>query len=108
MTGKAKGFGEFTPAFDSKVEKYGMIAALVFGRVWRRCQSIDVLCYESNSNMAKGLKCSRRTVIRAVKKLVKAGELFRVERIGKTSLLSYMPTCDRESRVKMMTPDRES
>ena len=63
----------FTPCLDALVEKYGLIGAGVFGRVWRYCQLNDGFCRASQETIATDLGLERRTVMRWLKILCADG-----------------------------------
>ncbi len=65
----------WTPAIDSITSKHGVIASIVFGRIWRYCQGSEGACTASLETIADELGLSRRTVIRKVAELVADGYL---------------------------------
>lgn len=96
-----KKFGElagFTPLFDEMVEKYGRRTALVYGRIWRRCQGVDGICFESVPHIAKGIGYSERWVRESIKTLVEAGEIFFVG-VGKNNTNKYALSPDVVTRL---------
>jgi hypothetical protein len=65
----------FTPIIDSLVEDVGIVAAAVFGRMWRYCQMENGVCHASLGTIADELHLSVRTVIRHSDNLVSKGYL---------------------------------
>lgn len=65
----------FTPIIDALVEDVGIIAAAVFGRMWRYCQMENGVCHASLGTIAAELHLSVRTVIRHSDNLVSKGYL---------------------------------
>ena len=65
----------FTPIIDSLVEDVGIIAAAIFGRMWRFCQMENGVCHASIATIAAELHLSTRTVIRHSDNLVAKGYL---------------------------------
>jgi hypothetical protein len=65
----------FTPIIDSVVEDVGIVAAAVFGRIWRYCQMENGVCHASLGTIAAELHLSVRTVIRHSDNLVINGYL---------------------------------
>lgn len=65
----------FTPIIDALVEDVGIIAAAVFGRMWRYCQMENGVCHASLGTIADELHLSVRTVIRHSDNLVSKGYL---------------------------------
>lgn len=94
---EGKTFGElvqFTPVFDHMIEKYGHGAALVYGRIWRRCQGVNGICYESIPSMSKGTGLSHNTIRKYLDLLCEAGEIFAEEREGKATIYRVSPEND--------------
>lgn len=81
----------FQPLHDEMIQKYGLTAAAVYGRIWRRCQGREHMCWESIPKMAEALGCSVNTIRRGINKLVDAGEVSKIERKGDSALLAYTP-----------------
>lgn len=92
---------EFTPIFDEMIKRYGLYTAIVYGRIWRRCQGDEPVCFESIASMAKGLKINRDTVRRSIKKLVDAGEIHKLERPGDSALITYYPDYKLEEWIPL-------
>ena len=78
----------FTPLFDEVINTFKndyrmtggvspLTVGLVFGRVWRRCQGDEGICYESAGSMAKELGLVRTTVIACLNRLVEAGYIYK-------------------------------
>lgn len=65
----------FTPIIDSLVDDVGIVAAAVFGRMWRYCQMENGVCHASLGTIADELHLSVRTVIRHSDNLVAKGYL---------------------------------
>lgn len=65
----------FTPLIDVLVQEVGLMQALVYGRVWRFCQGPQRQCTASLETIGDSLGMSRRTVIRHIKDLCRAGYL---------------------------------
>lgn len=65
----------FTPIIDALVEDVGIVAAAVFGRMWRYCQMENGVCHASLSTIADELHISIRTVMRHSDNLVSKGYL---------------------------------
>lgn len=63
----------FTPIPDGMVEKYGLVVAAVWGKMWRYCQMRSRICEASQSRIAHELKLSRKTVNKSIDVLVEAG-----------------------------------
>jgi DNA-binding Lrp family transcriptional regulator len=68
-------FGGFTPIIDSLVQKYGIVTAAVFGRVWRYCTLQSGFCTASIETIANDLRLNYGTVLRHIKVLVRDGYL---------------------------------
>lgn len=66
----------FTPIIDTVVLDVGLMAAAVFGKVWRYCQMQDGVCKASQERIAEELGISRKTVNTHVNTLVDAGYLI--------------------------------
>lgn len=66
----------YTPLFDSLVARYGVITASVYGRIWRYCQMVDMVCKASEETLAEELNLSRATIIRSKRNLVIDGFLM--------------------------------
>ena len=66
----------FTPVIDSVVRDVGVMAAVVFGRMWRYCQMKDGICNASMETIAEELNLDRTTVMRHVEALEKAGYIL--------------------------------
>jgi len=65
----------FTPVIDCLVKEYGLVTAVVFGRIWRYCQMKDGVCQASVETISNGIGVDRATVIRHRMKLVESGYL---------------------------------
>lgn len=66
----------FTRAYSDLCKKYGMSVALVYGRILLKCgDRYSGSCTESLATMAKEIGINRNTVIKAINKLVEAGEI---------------------------------
>lgn len=65
----------WTPLIDALVQKHGVHAAAVFGRMWRYCQLEDGICRASIETIADELHLSRPTVTQHIETLVKNGYL---------------------------------
>lgn len=74
QTSEAK-IKNFTPLLDELVQKYGVITASVWGRVWRYAQQDNKVCQASTEKIGDELGISRRTVIRHLQILVANGYL---------------------------------
>lgn len=72
MTARMK---NFTPMLDDLVQKYGIITAAVWGRVWRYSQQNGKVCQATQERIANDLKLGRRTVIRHLQILIDDGYL---------------------------------
>lgn len=57
----------FTPVPDYLVEKYDLITAALWGRVWRYCQMSNGICSASQETLAAELGISVKTVERRLK-----------------------------------------
>lgn len=66
---------DFTPLLDSLVQKYDVITASVWGRVWRYTQGKNGVCQASIETIATELNIGERTVIRKLQQLVTDGYL---------------------------------
>jgi len=66
----------FTPLPDLLVKRYGIIAAAVWGRMWRYCQMADGVCRAALDTIAEELDLSRPTIIKHIETLVADGFLF--------------------------------
>lgn len=66
----------FTPLLDELVQKFGVITAAVWGRVWRYAQQENHVCQASHEKIANELSISSRTVIRHMQILCSNGYLF--------------------------------
>lgn len=67
--------GGYTPVIDELVGRYGIMAAAVFGRVWRYCQMGKGICDASQDRIAADLYTTRKTVNPLLTLLVKEGYL---------------------------------
>lgn len=65
----------YTPIPDDIVSDLGLIAAAVWGRMWRYAQMQDGVCRASLQTIADGLDINRRTVIRCIERLERRGLL---------------------------------
>lgn len=65
----------FTPVIDILAQELGLMAAVVYGIVWRYCQMEDHVCTASLDRIAEHANISRRTVERHIKDLCDAGYL---------------------------------
>lgn len=65
----------WTPLIDALVQKHGVHAAAVFGRMWRYCQLEDGICRASLETIADELHLSRPTVTQHIETLIKNGYL---------------------------------
>lgn len=66
----------FTPIIDTVVQDVGLMAAAVFGKVWRYCQMQDGVCKASQERIAEELGITRKTVNNYLSTLVEAGYLI--------------------------------
>lgn len=66
----------FTPVIDVVVKDVGLIAAVVYGRVWRYCQMKNRVCTASLQVIADEIGMSRKTAERHIKTLCEAGYLI--------------------------------
>jgi hypothetical protein len=66
----------WTPLIDGLTKEQGVIAAAVFGKVWRYCQMPDGVCRASQERIAAELGISRVTVNSHIEKLCSAGYLI--------------------------------
>ena len=62
----------FTILLDELIQRHGIIAAAVFGRMWRYSQQRDGVCYAAIETIAENLNISRPTVHKHIKTLVKS------------------------------------
>jgi hypothetical protein len=62
MGGKPKTPALFTPLFEPAIIKYGIMAAAVFGEVWRYSQMGKSMCVASRKTIADNLNLTIRTV----------------------------------------------
>ncbi len=65
----------FTPVIDVVVEDVGLVAAAVYGAVWRFSQMQDGVCRASLETIAARVGVNRWTALRHIKALVQAGYL---------------------------------
>lgn len=65
----------FTPVIDTVVNDLGLMAAVVFGRMWRYCQMEDEVCKASLESIGDGIGVDKATVMRYAKELCDAGYL---------------------------------
>lgn len=65
----------FTPVIDILANELGLMAAVVYGIVWRYCQMEDKVCTASRERIAEHANISSKTVERHLKELCKAGYL---------------------------------
>jgi hypothetical protein len=65
----------WTPCIDSIAQELGVMASVVFGRVWRYCQLDDGVCLASIDRIASDLKLSYNTVRTHINTLVEHGYL---------------------------------
>ena len=68
-------WGGFVPVIDVIMRREGVVAAQVFGVVWRFCQFKSGKCFASHNKIADFAGLSRTTVKRALKALVYEGYL---------------------------------
>ena len=73
--GQRSGQRTFTPLFDGVVSRHGMVAAAVYGAIWRYCQLRNGVCYASLASLAARLGLNRSTVQRQIARLIEAGLL---------------------------------
>ena len=67
----------FTPVVDDIVNDVGVMPALIYGAVWRYCDSSSKrICYASLNKIADRVGLNRRTVIRHLKTLCERGYLI--------------------------------
>lgn len=66
----------WTPVIDDLVKEVGVMAALIYGRVWRYCQMDDKACWAAQGTIAEEYGISPDTVGRSLEKLVNAGYLI--------------------------------
>jgi len=69
---KARGY---TPLYDEMIERVGLTAAAVWGRMWRYAQQEDRVCSANQTKIANNLGLSRMTIYRAIQDLMDAGYL---------------------------------
>jgi len=65
----------FTPIFDSLIERYDLMTAAVYGRVWRFCQMKEGVCFATVARIAEEAGVNYRTALRRLKLLCKDGYL---------------------------------
>ena len=65
----------FTPVIDTVVDELGLMAAVVFGRIWRYCQMEDRVCKASLETIGDSIGVDKATVMRHAKDLCQAGYL---------------------------------
>jgi biotin operon repressor len=88
----------FVIAPKAIIQKYGGMAALVYGQVWLYAQQSKKVCFASIAKIASELRVSERTVIRHLKTLKDGGYL-----IDLTPNLRYKPhTYQISGKVKLM------
>lgn len=63
----------FTPLFDEVRQHTGLVAAAVYGVVWRYCQMSEHVCFASLETMARQAGVGRRTVMRGLAFLEEGG-----------------------------------
>jgi hypothetical protein len=63
----------FTPLFDEVRQHTGLVAAAVYGVVWRYCQMSEHVCFASLETMARQAGVGRRTVMRGLAFLEEEG-----------------------------------
>lgn len=63
---------QFTPIFDDIVQEYDLLAAAVYGYIWRKCQMGRGVCDAAQGTIANDLGVSKRTVIYRIEVLMKA------------------------------------
>ena len=68
----------WTPVFDQVVAEVGLTTAAVYGIVWRYCQMADGVCRASQETLGARLGMRRETVLRHLRRLVRAGYLRNV------------------------------
>lgn len=83
----------FTPLLDSIVERFDLLTAAVYGRIWRYQQMGKGRCLASQGRIANDLKVGRATVQRRIYILIDAGYLKDVTPHG--SLTSHYITTER-------------
>lgn len=72
IVGEVRGF---TPLLDALVEELGLVAAAVYGVVWRYTRMHDGVCTASLETIAARAGVDRRTALRHIKGLCAAGYL---------------------------------
>ncbi|HIJ67453.1 MAG TPA: helix-turn-helix domain-containing protein [Planctomycetes bacterium] len=107
------GGSKFTPLYDWVMadERLSLLDGLIVGRVLRWGGSG---CYESNTTLAKAFNTDRRTVIRAIKRLVKLGWLAPLYQ-SKGGRILYVcqekltagPLFDKKSGDKLSRPPKK-
>lgn len=80
---KLKGF---TPLIDAVVQDVGLVAAAVYGVVWRHCEMRDKVCHASIATLSDFIGVKRRTTERHLQELCDAGYLHKMKRPGKPSV----------------------
>lgn len=63
----------WTPLIDSLVRRHGLVAAAIFGVIWRYSQMEDGVCRASQETIAERLGLKRITINRNLAKLVESG-----------------------------------
>jgi len=68
---------DWTPVYDAIANELGLITATVYGAVWRFQQSGNGASSVSPRKMARHLGICRRTVVRALKRLIESGHIVK-------------------------------
>lgn len=60
----------YVPILNELIQKYDIVTACVWGKIWSYCQLKNGYCRASQSTIAKELNISSRTVMRSIQKLI--------------------------------------
>lgn len=96
----------FTPILDSLVERYDLITAALYGRIWRYCQGDLGICAASNDTLAEELDISTRTVIRKKKKLENDGYIKTIGK-SKDNIKCYATTKQAGIKIEASAFDKD-
>ncbi|MFA5636901.1 MAG: helix-turn-helix domain-containing protein [Anaerovoracaceae bacterium] len=89
----------FTILFDDVIEDVGLIAASVYGIIWRYCQRRHRECYASQQTLADHLGITRQTLNKHLHTLIKAGYIEDVTPDTTGNTHTYHLTEKRDDRT---------
>ena len=97
----------FTPLIDIVAEDVGIVAAVVYGVVWRYCQMSDGVCRAAIGTISARSHMSRRTAQRALRVLEESGYIQDMGTLGVGGTHVYRDTGEVKIRGITEVTDRE-